>query len=289
MAYQAGKQTTKRSKPSYAYAVISVTLVLFLLGLMGSIILYSDHISRMLKEQVVINMELKKDVSEVDVLQLQKKLDKEPFVKSSKFVSKEEAAAITMKDLGANIELLGYNPFFDKLEFNFVADSVNETFFKKFEAELEQNAIVADVYYDDATNKMEQKLKLVGYIVAGLGLLILLISLTLIDNTIKLSMYSNRFLIKSMQLVGATRWFIIKPFIMRSLFHGFVSGVIAVLGLIAVLYATMNYNASLMPESALAYFSIVFAAVIVLGMAISTLSTYRAVSKYLTLKLDELY
>lgn len=289
MAYQAGKQGTQRSKPSYAYAIVSVTMVLFLLGLMGSLILYSGSISRWLKEQIAVNIELKETAKEVDVLQLQKKLDKEAFVQSSKFISKEEGLEKLMQELKIDPTLMPSNPLFDMIELRLHADYINKEFLEEFSATTEKDPLVADVYYIDQANEIDNKLKLVGYIVAGFGLLILIISLSLIDNTIKLAMYSNRFLIKSMQLVGATRWFIIKPFIMRGLFNGFVSGVIAVLGLVGLLFWLMSYNPTLLPASALLPFAGVFAGVLAMGMFISTFSTYRAVSKYLTLKLDELY
>ncbi len=290
MAQQAGKQGTKRSKPSYTYAIISVTITLFILGLVASFMLYSESGSRYLVEQVEINLELKATASEVDILQLQKKLDKEPYVKASMYVSKEEAAKITMDELGADLSLLDYNPLFAKLALNFTSEYLAPDSLEKITAELGKNPLVADVYYDSGTLGLVSKgVKQAGIVISVLGLMILVISLTLIDNTIRLSMYSNRFLIKSMQLVGATRWFIIKPFIMRGLLNGFISGTFAIIALAGAIYWLTQAYPKFSIEISLMKFGAVFLGVMAVGLLISTFSTYRAVSKYLTLKLDELY
>lgn len=290
MAQQAGKQGTKRSKPSYTYAIVSVTITLFILGLVASFMLYSESGSKYLVEQVEINLELKATANEVDILQLQKKLDKEPYVKASAYVSKEEAAKITMEELGADLSLLDYNPLFAKLALNFTAEYLAPDSLEKITTELRKNPLVADVYYDSGTLGLVSKgVKQAGIVISILGLMILVISLTLIDNTIRLSMYSNRFLIKSMQLVGATRWFIIKPFIMRGLLNGFISGTFAIIALAASIYWLMQTYPKFTIEISLMKFGAVFLGIMVIGLLISTFSTYRAVSKYLTLKLDELY
>jgi cell division transport system permease protein len=290
MAQQAGKQGTKRSKPSYTYAIISVTITLFILGLVASFMLYSESGSRYLVEQVEINLELKATASEVDILQLQKKLDKEPYVKASMYVSKEEAAKITMDELGADLSLLDYNPLFAKLALNFNSEYLAPDSLEKITAELGKNPLVADVYYDSGTLGLVSKgVKQAGIVISVLGLMILVISLTLIDNTIRLSMYSNRFLIKSMQLVGATRWFIIKPFIIRGLLNGFISGTFAIIALAGAIYWLTQAYPKFSIEISLMKFGVVFLGVMAVGLLISTFSTYRAVSKYLTLKLDELY
>lgn len=290
MAQQAGKQATKRSKPSYAYAIVSVTLTLFMLGLVGSLILYSESGSRFLKEQIEINLELKQTANEVDILQLQKKLEKEDYVKSSKYVSKEEAAKITMEELGGDLSLLDYNPLFAKISLNFQSEYIHPDSLEKITAEIKKNPLVSDVYYDSVTSVLVDKgLRQASLVISCLGLLVLIISLTLIDNTIRLMMYSNRFLIKSMQLVGATRWFIIKPFILRGLFNGFISSTIAIIALAGCIYWYMQAYPSITIEISVVHFGLVFLAVMLTGLIISTFSTYRAVSKYLTLKLDELY
>ncbi len=290
MAHQAGKQTTKRAKPSYAYAIVSVTLTLFMLGLVGSLLLYSESGSRYLKEQIEINLELKESATEVDILQLQKKLDKEPYVKASKYYSKEDAAKMMMDEMGADLDLLGYNPFYAKISLNFKHEYTHPDSLEKLTAELKKNPLVADVdYLSEIANLANVGLKRAGYVLGALGLMVLFISLVLIDNTIRLMMYSNRFLIKSMQLVGATRWFIIKPFIMRGIFNGFISGAAAILALLGFIYWYLTQYSEMTLDIPLLSFAALFLGVMITGLAISTFSTYRAVSKYLTLKLDELY
>lgn len=291
MAQQAGKQSTKRSKPSYVYAIVSVTLTLFMLGLVGNLLLYSESGSRYLKEQIEVNLELKESATEVDILQLQKKLDKESYVKSSKYYSKEDAAKIMMDEMGADPSLLGgYNPYFAKIALKFNYEYTQPDTMEAITAELRKNPLVADVYYlKEIANLANHGLKRAGYALGALGLLVLFISLVLIDNTIRLMMYSNRFLIKSMQLVGATRWFIIKPFIMRGMFNGFISATIALLALLGFIYWYLQTYSQITLDIPLVNFVALFVGVMLTGLIISTVSTYRAVSKYLTLKLDELY
>lgn len=290
MSQQVGK-ATKRSKPSYLYAIISVTMVLFMMGILGVLLVYSQNISNYFRENIEVSIILKDNVNEVDVLQFQKKLELEPYIKSSTYISKDEAARIMQEDLGEDLDLLDYNPLYASVNMYLKADYANKDSLAAIEEGLLLNPIVEEVYYFraivDLVNRNVRVASIVLGVIAGL---LFLIALTLIDNTIKLLMYSNRFIIRSMQLVGATRWFIIKPFLMRGVFNGLVSGLVAVIALVGLMYyAQVKLPALKVVSDNLIGFSIIFAGVIVTGILISWLSTWRAVAKYLSMKLDDLY
>lgn len=290
MSQQVGK-ATKRSKPSYLYAIISVTMVLFMLGILGVLLIYSQNISNYFRENIEVSIILKDNVNEVDVLQFQKKLELEPYIKSSTFISKDEAARIMQEDLGEDLDLLDYNPLYASVNIYLKADYANKDSLAQIEEELLQNPIVEEVYYFRAiVDLVNRNVKVVSMVLGVIAALLFIIALTLIDNTIKLLMYSNRFIIRSMQLVGATRWFIIKPFLMRGVFNGLVSGLVAVIALVGLMYyAQVKLPALQVVSDNLIGFSIIFAGVIVTGILISWLSTWRAVAKYLNMKLDDLY
>jgi cell division transport system permease protein len=291
MSYQVGKTTAKRSRPSYVYSVLSVMLVLFMLGILGCFLSYSNTILRFLKENIEISLVLKNSANEAEILQYQKKLDKEPYVKSSKYVSKEEALKIMSKEFGDDLSLLDNNPLYGSIILNLKAEYANPDSLKVLKAQFTKNEMVDDVFYQEQiVDVVNKNVRRVGFIFGGVALLLFIIALTLIDSTIKLAMYSNRFLIKSMQLVGATRWFIIKPFIGRSVINGLVAGMVAVIGLITLLYYVQENLPEIQPrEEDLVNFALIFAGVVITGILISLLSTWRAVRKYLRLKLDDLY
>lgn len=291
MAYQVGKVAAKRSKPSYAYAIVSVTLVLFMLGILGVMLVYSQNISNYFRENIEVSIILDDKANEVDILQFQKKLELEPYVKTAEYISKDEAARIMTEDFGEDLELLDYNPLYASVNIYLKADYANEDSLAQIETELLENPLVNEVYYFRAiVNLVNNNIRITSIVLGAVAVLLFIIALTLIDNTIKLLMYSNRFLIRSMQLVGATRWFIIKPFMMRGIFNGLVSGLVAVIILIALMYyAQLKLPALKVVSDNMLGFSLIFAVVIVTGVLISWLSTYRAVSKYLRMKLDDLY
>lgn len=291
MSYQVGKVSAKRTKPSYAYAVVSVTLVLFMLGILGVLLVYSQNISNYFRENIEVSIILKDSANEVDVLQFQKKLEMEPYVKNARFISKDEAARIMTEDFGEDLDLLDYNPLYASVNIFLKADYANEDSLATIEENLLANPMVDEVYYFRAiVGLVNKNVRVVSIVLGVVAILLFVIALTLIDNTIKLLMYSNRFLVRSMQLVGATRWFIIKPFVMRGIFNGLVSGLVAVIGLVGLMYyAQLKLPALKVVSDNMLGFSLIFAGIIVTGVLISWLSTYRAVSKYLRMKLDDLY
>lgn len=293
MAQQIGKVSSKnkKSRPSYLYAIVSVTLVLFMLGILGVLLVYWQSLTDLARENFEVNLELKEEVNEVDVIQFQKKLELEPYIKSTRYVSKEEAAKMMEEEYGNFVDVLGHNPLFSSVVLNMKAVYMHPDSLETIEASLRENPLVRDVYYDKGTlGRLVKTMRTVSIVLGTVALVLFIITISLVDNTIKLLMYSNRFLIRSMQLVGATRWFIIKPFLMQGVFNGFVSGVVALLALVGILYwAQVQFPVLTELNKDLTGFSLIFVAVLITGVLISWLSTWRAVSKYLRMKLDDLY
>ncbi|MEX2590069.1 MAG: permease-like cell division protein FtsX [Chitinophagales bacterium] len=290
MAHQAGKSVSKKSGQSYLYSIISITLVLTMFGILSSILIFSNKISSYLKENVEISLILKDKLNEVDVLQFQKKLDIQPYILNSEFVSKDDAAKILQEEFGEDLDILGYNPLYSSINIHLKAAYANPDSLVNIENELRNHIEVQEVhYFKGLIDILSKNIRNISIVLSSILLVLLLITITLIDNTIKLAMYSNRFLIKSMQLVGATRWFIIRPFILRGFLNGVVSGLLAVCLLLGLAYYSQNFVNMLFDQKDIIEFSILFIGLIIVGALISGLSTFFAVHKYLRMKLDDLY
>ena len=291
MAFQFGKKYSEKAKPSYVYSIFGVALVLFMLGLLGIVVLNAKKLSDYFKENVEFSLILMDTCSPEQAMNIKQVLDKNPNIKSSELVSKDEALKRFKKNFQEDfMELIEYNPLYASVNFHLTSDFTNADSIKKIEAQFLATRQVKELYYQHSlVETMNQNAKKISIIILVIALVLILIALALIDNTIKLVMYSNRFLIKSMQLVGATRWFISKPFIIRSIVNGLLSS-----GLAIILLSVLGFYANrLMPElSSLIQASdvvLLFGVVILIGLVISTWSTYQSVTKYLKLKLDELY
>ncbi len=290
MANQVGK-TTKPYKPNYIYSVISVTLVLYLIGIFGFILIHTQKLTTYFKENIIISIELKDNVNMGDRDKLEKLIQKEPAIKSAVFISKDSAAQRLRASIKEDfIQLLGHNPLYDAFEININADYAKQDSLKILESNILRFPVVKNMHFDlTLISNIDIKTKMIGGVILAISILLLLISLTLVNNTIRLSMYSQRFLIKSMQLVGAKSNYIIKPFVLKSIRNGLLSGVLAAV----CLAATLIYAQRFMPELEILhdinlYFTLVVG-VILIGVLISWLSTTISVRKYLGLKLDDLY
>lgn len=286
-----GKSYYKKTKPTYIYSIISIALVLFTLGMLGMIVIYAQKLSDYFKENIEISIILKDNLKEADIYQLQKKLGVERYVKSTDYVSKDSAAKRMSQEYNEDfIKLLEYNPLYASINIFLKSEYANEDSLKWIEKEISKNSQVKEIYYEKTLIEMVNKnVKKVGIVIIVISILLFFIAVTLIDNTIKLAVYSKRFLIKSMQLVGATRGFVTKPFITKSILNGLVSSAIAIAGLMGLL----SYVQKEVPELSLLQdyiqFGLLFFSVVLIGIFISWFSTHRAVRKYLKMKLDELY
>jgi cell division transport system permease protein len=284
-------ESSKKTKTIYISTVFGIAMVLLMIGLLGLLLVDANNLSRYVKENIVLNIFVDEGAHETDVLQLQKQLDANPIVKQTQYVSKELAARNLQKDLGEDfVKFLGYNPLSQSLDVYLKADYANNTDIEKFKAELLKNPLIKEVKYQQSlVDQMNQNLTSISLIILGFAAIFVLLSVALINNTIRLAIYSQRFLIKSMQLVGATKNFIRKPFILYGIWHGILGALIAIIILMGALYLAQKQIPDLVILQNFTEFGIVFAIVLGLGIFISGFSTFLAVNKYLRLKIYNLY
>ena len=272
-------------------SIVSVTLVLLLMGLTVLTFFVGQGISSFVKENMSFSVMLTEDVSEAEISSLRKRLDSMPFVKSSLFISKEQAKEQLIEDLGEDPEeLLGFNPATDCIEIYLHSNYANSDSLTFVSKQIKAQTNVDDLLYrQEALDLVNNNLNKISTILLALSLVLLFISFTLIRNTIRLSIYSKRFIINTMRLVGATNSFIRKPFIIRNMVDGIIAGLIANVLIMGMLYYLAQQYAdlrSILQTNDLIY---VFASVIVLGIAITYLSTIFAVNHYLRMKTGHLY
>ena len=284
-------KASKKTKTIYISTVISISLVLLMVGLLGLILVHGKNLSNYVKENIVLNVIINEGTKEVDILSLQKQIEANNYVKSTQYISKELAARNLTQDLGEDfIKFLGYNPLLSSIDVYLKADYANNQSIEILSKQLQKNPLINEVRYQKSlVDMINQNIKTISLVIFGFGFVLLIIAVALINNTIRLAIYSQRFLIKSMQLVGATRGFIRKPFIMYGVFHGLIAGLIAIILLVLTLYFAQQQIPELVILTNYTEFGIVFIAVIGVGIFISCLSTYFAVTKYLKLKVYDLY
>ncbi len=285
------KISKRKLRSSFITTIVSISLVLFLLGLSGLLILNSKKLSDYVKENIGFSVILKENVKEVDIIRLQKDLDATHYVKSTKYITKDEAAEDLKKELGEDfVEFLGFNPLLHSIDVKFYADYANTDSIAVIEKELTEYPQIKEVFYQKSlvhlVNENVKKISLVILIFSGI---LFFISFTLINNTIRLSVYSKRFIINTMQLIGATRSFIRWPFLLRSILHGIIGAFIAIGMLIAIIYFAQKELKEVVSFQDIELVGILFLLVILLGILITWVSTFFAVNKYLRLKTNDLY
>lgn len=280
-----------KTKTIYVSTVISIALVLLMTGLLGLILVHAKNLSKYVKENIVLNIIVNEGAKEADVTALQKQLDANPYVLKTQYVSKELAARNLTKDLGEDfVDFLGYNPLLSSIDVYLKADYANNASIQTFTATINKNPLVKEVVYQKPLIDMvNQNIRGIGLVILAFASILLIIAVALINNTIRLAIYSQRFLIKSMQLVGATKNFIRKPFLTYGVLHGLLGGLIAVILLLLTLYFAQQQVPEMIILRDWFEFSLVFSGVIGIGVLISGLSTYFAVSKFLRLKIYDLY
>lgn len=283
--------SSRKTKTIYVSTVISIALVLLMIGLLGLILVHAKNLSNYVKENIVLNIIVNEGAKEVDITALQKQLDANTYVLKTQYVSKELAARNLTKDLGEDfVEFLGYNPLLSSIDIYLKADYANNASIQSFTSQLGKNPLVKEVIYQKSLIDMvNQNIRGIGLVILAFAGILLIIAVALINNTIRLAIYSQRFLIKSMQLVGATRNFIRKPFLAYGILHGLLAGLIAIILLLLTLYFAQKQVPEMIILRNWFEFSLVFIGVISIGILISGLSTYFAVSKFLRLKIHDLY
>jgi cell division transport system permease protein len=291
MAAYKDKSTGRRLKTSYFTTIISISLVLFMLGLLGIIIFNAKRLSDHVKENISISVILKDNVKEAEIKQLQKMLDVTAYVKNTVYIDKEKAAEMLKSDLGEDfVSFLGFNPLLSSIDVHLQAAYANNDSIAVIERKLMQNARIKEVFYQRSlVDMVNENVKKISLVILGFSSLLLIIAVALINNTIRLSIYSKRFIIKTMQLVGATGGFIRKPFVMTGIIQGLWGAFIAIGLLVGVIFVAQKEVPELIRLEDIQLFSSIFAIIIALGIFITWLCTSLAVSKFLKLKTEDLY
>src|SRR6195952_1705217 len=284
-------ESAKKTKTIYISTVFGIAMVLLMVGLLGLLLIEANNLSNYVKENIVLNIFVDDVAHETDVLQLQKQLEANPMVKQAIYVSKELAARNLQKDLGEDfVKFLGYNPLSQSLDVYLKAEYANNTDIEKLKAELLKNPLVKEVKYQKSlVDQMNENITTISLIILVFAGIFVVLSVALINNTIRIAIYSQRFLIKSMQLVGATKGFIRKPFLLYGIWHGLLGGLIAIILLIGMLYLATIQIPDLVILQSYAEFGMVFLVVLGIGVFISGFSTFLAVNKFLRLKIYNLY
>ena len=281
----------RRLISSYFSVVLSIALVLFLLGLLGMLVLNAKKVSDHFKEQVVLTIYLKDTAKEVEVKQLEKSLAMADYVKTTEYVSKEQAAEFMKEENGEDfMDFVGYNPLQNSIDVHLKADFVTSDQLGEISDEALIKNFVDEVTYDnDLVTLMNNNVKKISFWVLVISGIFTLIAVLLINSSIRLAVYSKRFTIKTMQMVGATKQFIRRPFVWKSVRLGIIGGVLALFGMAIVLfYLNKTFpELELLSNPILVAFLFIF--VFTLGIIITWISTYIATQRFLNLKTDQLY
>jgi cell division transport system permease protein len=285
------KVNKRKLQSSYLTTIVSITLVLFMLGLLGLLILNSKKLGDHVRENIGFSIIMNAGVKEAKIMELKKTLDASEFVKFTEYITPQDAAKELQKELGEDfIGFLGYNPLLPSIDLHLNADYANIDSLKVIEKRLLLNEDIKEVYYQESLVELiNQNVRKIGFFILIFSSLLLIIAIALINNTIRLSVYSKRFLIRSMQLVGATKSFIRTPFVITGILHGLISALIASVALVGILYFLFQQIPELVTLSDFTLIAMLFAFVMVAGVLITWLSNYYAVNKYLKAKPDELY
>ncbi|MDY2585873.1 cell division protein FtsX [Winogradskyella aquimaris] len=291
MASSFDKYQKRKLISSYISVVISIALVLFLLGCLGLLVINSKKVADHFKEQVVMTIYLNDTAKEVEVNQLKKSLAMAEYSKEATYVSKEEAAELMKAETGEDfMDFVGYNPLKNSIDVYLKADFVTTEKLSEISESLANKSFIEDIRYDnDLVELMNDNVKKISFWVLIISGLFTLIAVLLINSSIRLAVYSKRFIIKTMQMVGATKSFIRRPFVWKSVQLGIIGAIVALAGMAVVLY----YLDLTFPELELLRNTVMiaglFVGIFVLGVIITWISTFIATQRFLNLKTDQLY
>ena len=291
MASSFEKYQKRRLISSYFSVVMSIALVLFLLGLLGLLVLNTKKVADYFKETISVGVYFKDNAKEIEMKQLEKTLSLADYTKSIDFLSKEDAAEAFSKDLGENfVEYLGENPLQNSIDLHLNADFVSAASVEEIATEISAKDFVDEVTYDKPLiSLLNDNIKKISLWVLVISAIFTLIAVLLINSSIRLSVYAKRFTIKTMQMVGANKRFIRRPFVWKSVKLGILGSIVALLGMGVVLY----YSNKTFPELELLedpiWLVVVFVGVFLIGVLITWISTFLATQRFLNLRTDELY
>jgi cell division transport system permease protein len=278
-------------RSSYITLVISVSLVLFLLGVLGFVLINARELSDYFRESLSFSVWLQDDSKEADIRMLQKDLDAKNYVKSTEYVSKEEAAVKMKEDLGEDfINYLGDNPLPPTIDVYLFAGYTSPDSVAKIEKYVLSYPFVKEIYYEESLLFLiNENVNKISIFLLVLSSFLFLIALTIINNTIRLSIYSRRFIIRTMQLVGATRSFIRRPFILQSALQGLIAALVAMCLLMGLLYMIEKEFFIMFTFESTKLLILLGAFIIITGVLINIISTFFSVNRYLSISEDKLY
>ena len=278
-------------RSSYLTLVVSVSLVLFLLGVLGLVLINAKELSDYFRESLSFSVMLNDEAKEADIRMLQKDLDGKVYVKSTEYVSKEEAAAKMKEELGEDfINFLGENPLPPSIDVYLYANYTSPDSVAKIEKYILEYPFVKEVYYQESLLFLiNENVRKISFFLVVISSFLFLIALTIINNTIRLSVYSKRFLIRTMQIVGATRAFIRRPFLVQSAFHGLMAALLAMGLLMGLLYLIEKEFLMMFTFESTNLLILLGISLIITGVLINIISTFFSVNRYLSISEDKLY
>ena len=281
----------RRILNNYFSVVISITVVLFFVGILGLFLLNTKSLASHFKEQIVMTVYLKDSAKDIEITQMQKKIQLNSSTKRIQFKSKEEAAEEYARDIGEDfVEFLGFNPLLNSIDIYFNAAYVNALSLNQTKTEIEISDFVAEVVYDQPlVTLLEKNIERISFVLLISTALFVVIALLLINSSIRLSIYSKRFVIKTMQLVGATKSFIRRPFILSHLSLGIISSFLALTALNFLLWEVNKRFPEIEIMQQTSELMIVFGSILILGISVTGVSTFFATQRYLNLKTDAVY
>jgi len=285
------KKLKRRIFSSWITSMVSISLVLIMLGTLGLILINAGRLSDYVREKIGFTLVLKDNIKEVEIIQLQKALNATKYVKSTRYINKETAAKELTRELGEDFtDFLGYNPLFASIDVKLYAAYTNNDSLQVIEKAFLDYPEVKEVYYQkNLVTVINQNVRKISIVLLVISALLIFIFVALINNTIRISIYSQRFTINTMQMVGAENAFIRKPFLQRSLFWGIYGALVANLVILSEFYTYKKELTGIISTDDIIVAGFVFVLVVLLGMVISLFSTWLAVNKFLKLKFDELF
>lgn len=291
MAKQNSVAANRKLRSSYFTTTISISLVLFLLGMIGILLLNANRLSDYVKENLGLTVMLQNDAKDAEVKKIQKSLSASALVKSVTYLSKEQAAEQLKNDLGEDfVEFLGENPLLSSIDVKLYAEYSTPEGMEKVKQMVADYPEVKEVFYQkDMVNLIHENVRIISLVLLAFSLLMLLVAITLINNTVRLMVYSKRFLIRTMQLVGATNSFIRRPFIGQSVAQGVIGGLVANLLLAGIIYLSARELSGVIGFDNIMVVVTLFVIVFAIGIIITLLSTLVAVNRYLSVRAADLY
>jgi len=291
MSSKEQKFTTSRVRSSYLSVVISMTLVLFVVGVLGHLVLSAKDLGKAVRENFTFTLVLGENVPEEELKTLLKAQQLANYSKSASLITKEDAALQLQEDLGEDfVDFLGYNPLSNTIDINLNADFVATGDLEELKSSLLEDDYIDDVLYDpDLIGLVNENIEKITLLLVGASIVLLIVALALINSSIRLTIYSKRFLLKTMQLVGATSSFIRRPYIWTSIALGLISAVLSTLLLYGLGVGMESYFPSISALFSMQTTTFVLAAVVVLSILVPGVSTAFAIRRYLKLRTNELY